>query len=116
MTITYYLLLTYLNLTKQREKFDWKRLETKMNIFFGIYSFLWLLIVALTIFIFFISTPVFIILLVILSWLIAEWITDRAILIFGKHKDIMQNEFMSVNEESVKEAERLAVLNKKHHK
>lgn len=116
MTITFYILLTYLNLTKQRKNFDWKKLETKMNVFFGIYSFLWLLIVASTIFFFFVSIPVFVISAIILTWLCAEWINDKAILIYGKNKEIMQKEFMSVNEESVREAVRLAKLDKKHHK
>lgn len=104
MTLTYFILLTYLNLTKQRKKFDWKRLEEKMNVFFGIYSFLWLLFVGLTIFSFFVSTTVFIITLTITLWMISELISDRAILIRGKHKDILQKEFMSVNQESVKQA------------
>jgi len=116
MTITFYLLLTYLNLTNQRKKFDWKRLEQKMNVFFGIYSVIWLSVIAITIFTFFVSTPLFIIYFIILLWLIAEWISNKAILIYGKNKDIMQKEFMSVNEESLKEAELLAKLDKKHHK
>jgi hypothetical protein len=116
MTITFYLLLTYLNLTKQRKIFDWKRLEDKLNIFFGIYSFLWLLFVGGSIFTYFVSIPIFIVFITVTFWLIAEWLTDKAILIYGKNKDIMQKEFMSVNEESVEEAERLAKLDEKHHK
>jgi hypothetical protein len=116
MTITFYLLLTYLNLTKQRKNFDWKRLEHKMNVFFGIYSMLWLLVVGFNIFTYFTSIPLFIFFSILTLWLVAEWITDKAILVFGKNVDIMQKEFMSVNEESVKEAERLAKLDEKHHK
>ena len=46
----------------------------------------------------------------------AEWLNDGAILIYGKNKEIMQKEFMSVNKESLKEAEMLSKLDKKHHK
>ena len=116
MTITFYLLLTYLNLTNQRKNFDWKRLETKMNVFFGIYSFLWLLFVGFTILTFFVSKILFVIFAVLTAWLVAEWISDKAILIYGKNKIIMQNEFMAVNKKSVIEAERLAKLDEKHHK
>ena len=115
MSITFYLLLTYLNLTKQRKKFDWKRLETKMNVFFGIYSVLWLLVCLLAIFMFFVSIIVFIPLVIILVWMIMELITDRAILIYGKNKEILQKEFMSVNEESVQQAIKEGKYNK-HHK
>jgi len=116
MTITFYILLAYLNLTKQRKIFDWKTLEHKMNVFFGIVTTLWMLAIGGAIFFYFVSIPIFIFFLVISLWLIAEVITDRAILIFGKHREILQREFMSVNLESVKEAERLAKLNEKHHK
>ena len=116
MTITFYLLLTYLNLTNQRKSFDWKPLEQKMNTFFGIYTSLWLLVCGLTLFMFFVSIPIFIFFAIILCWLIAEWISNKAILIYGKNKDIMQKEFMAVNKESVDEAVKLAKLNKKHHK
>ena len=87
-----------------------------MSVFFGMYSFLWLLVTGLSIFLFFISIPAFIPLIIIFVWMCAEWLNDNAILIYGKHKDIMQNEFMSVNKESVKEAELLGNLDKKHHK
>jgi len=116
MTITFYILLAYLNATGQRKKFDWKTLEQKMNVFFGIYSVLWLLTVGLALFTFFVSIPIFIILTIICVWLCAELLTDSAILIYGKNKEIMQKEFMSVNEESVREAERLGKLMEKHHK
>jgi hypothetical protein len=116
MTITFYLLLTYLNLTGKRKSFVKKNLEKKMNWFFGIYSFLWLLMVGSAIFFYFVSIPIFISCLVISLWLIAEQITDHAILIKGKNKIILQKEFMSVDKESLKEAETLNNLNKNHHK
>lgn len=112
MTITFYILFAYLNLTGQRKKFDWKRLETKMNVFFGIYSTLWVLVCLLVVFTFFVSIITFIPLVIILSWMILELITNNAILIYGKNKDVLQNEFMSVNQESVDHSIRGGKFNK----
>jgi hypothetical protein len=116
MTITFYILLLYLNLTGQRKKFSWKRLETKMNVFFGIYSTLWVLIILLVLFTYFVSTVTFIPLVIILVWLNLELITDHAILIYRQNKIIMQKEFMEVNKESLKQSELLGNLDKKHQK
>ena len=116
MTITFYLVLIYLNIFGLRKNFKQKRLESKMNVFFGIYSALWLLFIGGAIFFYFLSTTVFIIFLLLSLWLIAEQITDHAILIKGKNKIILQKEFMEVDKEFLKEAEKLSKLNKKHHK
>lgn len=112
MTITFYLLLAYLNLTGQRKKFDWKRLETKLNVFFGIYSFLWLLICLFVLFTFFVSIITFIPLTIILVWLILELISNDAILIYGKNLEILHKEFMNVNKDSVNHSIRERDFNK----
>lgn len=116
MTITFYVLLAYLNLTKQRRKFDWKSLEHKMNVFFTIYTILWIIALGGAIFAFYVSIPLCIFLSIVTLWLIAELITDHAITIYGKNKEILQKEFMSVNKEALKEIERLSKLYEKHHK
>lgn len=97
MTITFYILLGYLNLTKQYEKFVWKSLEHKMNVFFGIYSVLWCLIIIMTLFTFFVFKPLFVIFALLMIWLIAEFITGHAILIRNKHKEILKNEILGDN-------------------
>ena len=115
MTITFYILLTFLNWTGLRRKFDWKRMETKMNWFFGIYTSLLMLVFGLTIFMYSISTFTFVLLLVVSLWLIAEWVTDKAILIYGANKIILHKEFMGVNKESVEDAVKNTIKDK-HHK
>ena len=115
MTITFYLLLLWLNLTNRRKKFDWQRLEQKVGAFFNIYMMLWLAVTALTIFFYFVSIPVFIIFATVFVWFLLELFVKKTILVYGKNKEILQKEFMSVNKASVDQAIKEAKKNK-HHK
>ena len=115
MTITFYLLLTILNWTGLRRNFDWKKMESKMNWFFGIYTTLIVLMFGLSIFLYFVSIIGFVITLTITLWFIGEWVTDKAILIYGTNKTILHEEFMGVNKDSVEEAKKNTIKDK-HHK
>ena len=96
MTITFYILLGILNITKTRELFNKKRLENKLNVFLSIYTSLWGILLGISIVMYFVSLPFFILCLILLSWFIAEIFINKAVFIYGKNKEILQNEFMNV--------------------
>jgi len=96
MTITFYFLLFFLKITKTKEYFIKKRAEIKLNIYFTIYTSIWLITIGFILAMYYISIVGLILSILILIWLITEVITNKTILIYGKNKEILQKQFMDV--------------------